>query len=163
MLGAAIMSANTGQRAAGIVLTVIGIIAVFLLAKGGIMLPTDPAHLWAAGAAALGLVTGFTTGNSEKEGSGQEFVKFIGTGILVPLVGGVATLLVNKQVVTEKSDYSGTLLTLKTTTTETPASDGFLHPIAVLGSFFAVFAVTAVVGLFAGMLLRLGGVSVKAI
>ena len=156
------MSPNT-QRDTGIVLTLIGILTVFALADGWVTLPNEPSRLWVAGAAALGLVTGFTTGNSQKEGSGQEFVKFVGTGILVPLVGGVATLLVNKQVVTEKSDYSGTLLTLKTTTTETPTSDGFLHPIAVLGSFFAVFAVTAVVGLFAGMVLRLGGVSVKAI
>ena len=155
------MEANIVQRIAGIVLASLGIIVVVLLVNGVIGLTTEAARLWVAGAAALGLVTGFTTGISEQAGSGQEFVKFIGAGILVLLLGGVATLLVNKEVVTEKFDYSGTQLMLKTTTTETPISDGFLHPIAVLGSFFTVFAVLAVVGIFAGMLLRKSGWEVK--
>ena len=155
------MPANIRLRVAGIVLAILGIIIVVLLVKGVIGLPTEAARLWAAGAAALGLTTGFTTGISDQEGSGQNFTTFIGAGIVVPLLGGVATLLVNKQVVTEKSVYTGTQLTLKTTTTETPVSDGFLHPIAVLGSFFVVFALLAVVGIFAGMLLRQSGWVVK--
>jgi len=155
------MRDDTKKRLAGILLSVLGISIVVLLLTGHLGLSNEADRLWVAGAAALGLITGFTTGISEQAGSGEEFVKFIGAGILVPLLGGVASLLVHKQVVTEKSEYTGTQLTLKTTTTETPTPDDMLHPIAVLGSFFAAFGVLAVIGLIAGMLLRLGGWVVK--
>jgi len=52
-----------------------------------------PERLWMAGAVALGLVSGFTTGLSKQPGSGTEFVKFLGAGILVPILGGLAALL----------------------------------------------------------------------
>lgn len=43
---------------------------------------------WLAGAASLGLISGFTTGASAQTGAAAELLKFISGGILVPLVGG---------------------------------------------------------------------------
>ena len=39
----------------------------------------------------------------------------------------------------------------------TSLSDGSLHPLAVLGSFFVVFGLFAILGIIGGVLLRDGG------
>ena len=115
-----------------------------------------PLRAWLAGAAALGLLTGFTTGLSSHAGSGIEFVKFLGAGILVPLVGGASALIARPQQVTEKSTYSGTQLVEKVTTTVT-SSDAAIHPLTILGSFFLVFAAIAILGILGGVLARSAG------
>jgi hypothetical protein len=141
----------------GALFTLAGVILILCLPGGTVSVSGAPGPMWIAGAAALGLVSGLITGLSKQPGSGQAFVTFVGAGILVPILGGVATLLVNTQVVTEKSKYSDTLLIEKSTETVTPHSDGFLHPLAVLGSFFIAFALLAVLGVVGGVLLRDSG------
>ena len=130
---------------------VIGVVAVGCF----FVFNEPPLRLWLAGAAALGLLTGFTTGLSSHAGSGVEFVKFLGAGVLVPLVGGVSALIARPQQVTEKSVYTGTQLSEKITTTVT-LSDAAIHPLAVLGSFFLAFALVAIVGIIGGVLAREG-------
>ena len=115
-----------------------------------------PLRVWLAGAGALGLVSGFTTGLSTKVEAGAEFVKFLGAGILIPLVGGVAALLARPTQVTETSTSSGTQVIQKVTTTVT-SSEGLLHPLTVLGSFFVVFSLLAILGIIGGVLLRKAG------
>ena len=153
------MSGKDWQLTGGIGLLVVGAAIVFYLAGWTVRVAVDepPGPLWIAGAAALGLLSGFATGLSKDPGSGKGFVTFVGTGILVPILGGVGALLERTQQMTERSAYSGTQLVVKTTKTVTLPSDGLPHPLAVLGSFFVAFALLAVLGLIAGVLLRKGG------
>jgi len=151
---------KTTKGLIGTLVMVAGVVIILCLAGGKVSVAGDRGPMWIAGAAALGLVSGLTTGLSTHAGSGQAFVTFVGAGILVPILGGVAALLSNTQVVTEKSTSSGPL-TEKTTETSTLRSDGFLDPLAVVGSFFVVFALLAILGLFGGVLLREAGFEVK--
>lgn len=143
----------------GVVILILAVATVVILT--GWVMPVGgagvPMRLWIAGAGALGLVSGLTSGLSKQPGSGTEFVKFIGAGILVPILGGVAALLAKTQEVAEKSTYSGTQLVEKTTRTVTFLSDGSMHPLAVPGAFFVAFALLAVLGIIAGALLRKSG------
>ena len=110
---------------------------------------------WLAGAAAIGFLSGFTTGASTNAGSGMEFVKFIGTGILIPILGGAGTLYIGEKAYTEKNVYSSSdNLIEQTTNTATSFPNALLHPLAVMGLFFAVFALLAVIGIVAGAALR---------
>ena len=133
------------------------VIIVASLSGSGILGDPTPSIsvLWAAGAAALGFLSGFTTGLSKAEGISTEFVKFIGAGILVPLVGGVAALLNKSETVIESSTYSGTLISTKHTTTVAWFPEPLLHPMAVLGSFFVAFGIFACLGVVSGTLIRL--------
>jgi hypothetical protein len=142
-----------------------GAVIVVSLAAGILsVFPDQPGRLWMAGAAALGLLSGFSTGVSTEAGSGKEFVKFLGTGILVPILGGVGILLERTQEVTENSTYSGTQLVERTTTTVTSATEGSLPALAVLGSFFVAFALLALLGIVGGVLLRKSGaIEVRAV
>lgn len=156
------MLAKTCKLVGGIVITLLGLLVVFLAYK---LLPGFPdrpsAWFWITGAAALGLVSGLTTGLSENPGSGTSFMTFLGAGLLVPIIGGVAALLEQTVEVTEKSTYLSDQLVEKTTMTVTSFSDGSVHPLAVLGSFFLVFGVVAVLGIVGGALLRESGLTVK--
>jgi hypothetical protein len=146
----------------GTIIILAGAVIVVCLACGIIPVPSDhPIQLWMAGAAALGLLTGFTTGASADLGSGKEYVKFVGTGILVPIFGAVGTLLERTQKVTENSTYSGAQLVEKITTTLTPLAEGSLTPLTALGSFFVAFALFALLGIVGGVLLRIGGFEVR--
>ena len=143
----------------GTILMGIGLAVIAVLASGWISVFPDspPVRLWLAGAGALGLVSGFITGLSKADGSGPAFMTFLGTGLVVPLLGGVAALLGQTEEVTETSTYLNSQLAEKTTKTVTSVSDGSLHPISVLGSFFLVFSVLAIVGVVGGALLKKGG------
>jgi len=92
---------------------------------------------WLAGAGSLGLVSGLITGLSDTKGSGKAFMTFVGTGLLVPLLGGVATLPEDTNRVAEKSTYDNTYLVEKTTETISSLSDNFLDPVGVLGSLLS--------------------------
>ena len=140
----------------GIAITVAGVVVVLALVFWAIWGTQGQAigRLWIAGAAGIGFLSGFTTGVSNDTGSGKEFVKFIGTGVLIPILGSGGTLLIGIKEYTEKNVYLQDKLTEQTTRTVTTFSDGLLHPIAVLGSFFVGFALLAVVGIIAGALLR---------
>jgi hypothetical protein len=152
------MAAKRRKLIGGIIVIVVGAASVVLLAAGTLLsVGHAPWELWTAGAAALGLLTGFATGLSQDAGSGKSFVTFVGAGILVPLLGGVGALFERTQAVTEKSTYAGTQIVEKTTTTMTSLSEGSYHPLAVMGSFFTVFAILAIVGIIGGILLRDGG------
>lgn len=121
-------------------------------------LTQSPVWLWMAGAGALGMVSGLIAGLSKEKGSGKAFITFLGTGLLVPLIGGVAAFLGQTERVTEESTYSNGQLVKKITETATSFSDGsLLHPLAVLGSFFLAFGVLAILGVIGGALLRKSG------
>jgi hypothetical protein len=115
------------------------------------------ATLWVAGATVLGLLTGLTTGLSKATGTAEKYLGFLSAGILVPLIGGIAVLLQTGQTVTERYTYSGDQLTRKVTTTMPEQPSFLLHPIAVLGLFFAAYSCAAVVGILAGIVLKKSG------
>lgn len=123
----------------------------------------DPAlftvRLWIGGAGALGLVSGFITGFSSSSDSGKAFTTFISTGLLVPILGGVAALLGDTEKVTEKTTYLNSNIVEKTTETVSSISDNLLHPLAVLGSFFLAFGVLAILGIIAAKLLKDGNLT----
>jgi hypothetical protein len=119
------------------------------------------ARLWGAGAAGLGLLSGFSTGATTELSSKTEFVKYLGAGVLVPLIGGLGALVDKAEKVTEKSVYVGTTLVEKTTTTLSEPLAGSLHPLAVLGSFFGLFAIFAILGIVVGVLLKKEGFELK--
>ena len=148
----------TDKRASGgKVLVAAGGAAVIVMAVVA-ALQASPMMLWVAGAAALGLLAGFTTGLSQQTGVGLEFVKFLGAGLVIPLVGAVAVILNKTQSATETYSYSGTNLDKKVTLTQTEFPDKLSHPLAILGLFFSAFAIFAVVGVIAGSLLKKAGV-----
>lgn len=162
MLRSWIMTAKQGILA-GALIAIIALVVAVLFATG-VWGPSDDApRLWTAGAMALGLSVGLTTGLSNKDGSGQEFVKFVSVGVVIPVLGAVGALLVKRDGVSERWTYDGTVLVEKITTTETSFSNDLLNPFSVLGLFFTGFAVFAVVGIVAGVLLRDGGFVVKAV
>ncbi len=157
------MATGAGKLLGGIAIMVIGVLVVFFghnLIQG--LLDHPPVRLWMAGAGALGLVGGLITGLSDKEGSGTAFMTFIGTGLLVPILGGVAALLGNTETVTEKSTYdNNSHVVERTTETISSLSDNLMHPLAVLGSFFLAFGVLAILGIIGGALLKKGGLSIS--
>jgi ribose/xylose/arabinose/galactoside ABC-type transport system permease subunit len=147
---------SKSHLAAGIVVILLGALAVIFIPNWFLDdLTQSPVWLWMAGAGALGMVSGLTTGLSTEKGSGQAFVTFLGTGLLVPILGGVAAFLGQTEKVTEESTYANDQLVKKITETVTSFSDGpLLHPLAVLGSFFLAFGVLAILGIIGGALLR---------
>jgi hypothetical protein len=137
----------------------VGALAWFVFSSNSENLGHFTVRLWMAGAGSLGLVSGLITGLSDEDGSGKAFMTFIGTGLLVPILGGVAALLGHTETVTEKSAFLNNQLVKKTTETASSLSDSILHPLAVLGSFFLAFGILAILGIVGGMLLRTGGPS----
>lgn len=116
--------------------------------------------LWLAGGAALGFLSGFTTGASEQTGTAAEFLKFLSAGVLVPLIGGVTALLRAPQI-TKETTTSTAGVTEKVITTG-PSTEGILlHPLSVLGSFFLVYSLFAVLGIGVGMFTREKGHVIK--
>ena len=109
------------------------------------------AIVWAAGAAAFGLLSGYTTGASKQPGTAAEFLKFLGAGIIVPLIGGIVSLVQRPQTVTENYKYypGGTLTESKTTATTYPET-GFLHPLFVFALFLCVYGLFSVLGIMLG-------------
>ena len=145
------------QLVIGAVCLVLGMVGVaYLGAKDALLGESElPARLWVVGAAALGLLTGLVTGLTKEAGSGKQFVAFIGTGLVVPLLGGVGALLARSQEVVERTRYAGTQIVQRSTLTSTIVSENSIHPLAVLGSFFVAFSFAAIIGVVAGALLRM--------
>ncbi len=110
--------------------------------------------LWLAGGAALGLVSGFTTGASNQTGIGSEFLKFISAGIITPLLGGIVTLLQFRKEMVETSRYEGGQLVQRTTADVIPEGYVPIHPLWMLGGFFLMYGIFAVVGVVIGAVLR---------
>ena len=117
--------------------------------------------VWLAGAGALGLLSGYTTGASEQTGTAGEFLKFLSGGVLVPLVGGIAALVRQPERTTERSTYVGDHVTEKITEVTLPSQAAHFHPLLVLGSFFVAYSVLAIIGIRLGVAHRAGGISIK--
>ena len=115
--------------------------------------------MWLAGAAALGLITGFTTGASETAGAGASLVSFVSAGVLVPILGGIAALLKQPEITKESSTYSGEHVTQKVTEVATQLHATEFHPLWVAGSFFVVFSLMAIVGIALGVRRRVGTIN----
>ena len=125
-------------RIGGIVFLLLGVVVIISVPWWG---PDDISlRVWMSGAGALGLLSGFTTGFSSRAGTGGEFLKFLGAGILVPLIGGAASLIARAQDVDAQLESA-------------PSAD----PLIVLGSFFLVFGLVAIAGILSGVLFRRGG------
>lgn len=148
------------NKIVGIALTLGGAAVVVAVAAGRIPLFPNSleGQLWMAGGAGLGLLTGLATGISKEGGGTGKLVGFVGTGLVVPLLGGVGALLVTREEVVESFVYEDAQLVEQTTTTITTLSEGSLHPLAVLGAFFLGFAILAIVGVMAGVYLKAGEV-----
>lgn len=117
--------------------------------------------MWLLGAAALGLVSGFTTGASEQAGAAAQLIAFISGGVMVPILGGVATLLKQPETTTETNTYSGEQLLQKITAITATSQASELHPLWVAGSFFAVYSIFAIIGVAVGVRRRNGTVGRK--
>lgn len=114
--------------------------------------------MWLAGAAALGLVIGFTTGASETAGAASSMIGFISGGVLVPVLGGIAALVKQPETTKETSTYLEDHVVTKVVevTAQLPATE--LHPLWVAGSFFAVFSLAAILGIGLGVRRRVGAI-----
>ena len=78
------------QIVIGIILLAAGVVGAVLLLIG--VIPVNSGKMWLAGAAAIGLLGGYATGASEKAGTATEFTKLLGTGLIVPVLGGHVNL-----------------------------------------------------------------------
>lgn len=117
-----------------VVLVLLAVVAAYL----GSDKPSVPILvIWLAGAAALGLVTGFTTGASQKAGAAEQLMGFISGGILVPILGAVASLL-------KQPETTTSVITITNPPTE-------MHPLWVAGSFFALYSIFAIIGIVLGV------------
>ena len=116
--------------------------------------------LWLAGAAALGLISGFTTGASSETGAAAELLKFISGGILVPLLGGVVAILQYRQGSKEHYVYEAGQLAEKTIEATLPADFAFFHPLWVLALFFVGYCSFALLGVLLGKQLQKAGFAI---
>jgi hypothetical protein len=112
--------------------------------------------MWLLGAAALGLVSGFSTGASLQAGAAAQLIAFISGGIIVPILGGVVSLLKQPETTTETNTYSGEQLVQKITAITMTNQPAELHPLWVAGSFFAVYSMFAIMGVALGVRRRNG-------
>ena len=117
--------------------------------------------IWLVGAGGLGLLSGYTTGASEKTGSASDFLKFVSGGVLVPLLGGVAALLRGSQKTTETHRYEDGLVVEKITSTSSSFQDAISHPLVVLGGFLLLYSIFAVIGIVVGIHYKTKGFVIK--
>ena len=89
--------------------------------------------LWLAGAGALGLLSGYTTGASSQVGAASEFLKFVSGGILLPLFGGIATTLSNESI---------------------------FYSLEIIGGFLFFYSLFAIIGLIVGAKSRTDGIEI---
>jgi hypothetical protein len=146
----------------GLVL-ILGGVVVILVLNSELLNPSgsSAATLWLAGAGGLGLVSGFTTGNSAQTGTASEFLKFLSAGIVVPMVAGAVTLLEFRTGTTETWTYAGEKTTSHTTSITLPEGYEHFHPLWVLGGFFLMYGIAAVIGAVLGAVLRGLGIEIK--
>jgi hypothetical protein len=107
--------------------------------------------MWLLGAAALGLVSGFISGASEKEGTAEHALGFLSAGVVVPILVGIAALLRAPQTTTEQTTYDGEHITKKVVDIVNKTEVTELHPLWVVGSFFVVFGLSTIVGIALGV------------
>lgn len=142
-------------------------IALLMVAVPGILYLVRPASaafivaVWLSGAAGLGLLSGYTTGASTQTGIAGEFLKFVSGGVLMPLVGGIATILRQPQTTIERSTYVGERLTEKTTEIAFASQLAHLYPLGILGGFVLLYSVFAIVGIRLGVVHREAGTGIK--
>ena len=110
--------------------------------------------VWLAGAGALGLLSGFTTGASKQQGTAGELLKFLSAGIIVPLLGGIAAIVRQPQQTIERSTYVGEHVTEKITEIVLKPEIAYLYPLAILGGFFVTYGVFATLAIILGVVLR---------
>ena len=99
--------------------------------------------LWLAGAGALGLLSGHTTGASSQVGAASEFLKFVSGGILLPLFGGIATLL------SGSGDTANTL-----------SNESIFYSLEIIGGFLFFYSLFAIIGLIVGAKSRTDGIEI---
>jgi hypothetical protein len=97
------------------------------------------ARTWFAGAVALGLLSGFTTGASHETGAGTELMKFLSGAIIAPLLGSVVSL----------------------TSSTSPAPTPTIHPMWAIGAFFMGFGSAAMLGIMIGISFREKSLEIK--
>lgn len=146
------------------------LVAAFILAvvsailTASIVASPDTRHLitlWLSAAGALGLLSGYTTGASDENGTASEFLKFLSGGLLVPLFGGVAGLVSGSEKVTESYRYVDGQLVEKVTDTQGALQTIASHPMAVLGGFIVFYSVFAAAGIVLGIHHRSKGVKIE--
>jgi hypothetical protein len=146
-------------------LLLISLVLFVLVALGACHLAgpdsTAARYGWVVGAGALGLMTGLVTGASNQAGIGGQLLTFVSGGILVPLFGGVVALMQFRQGTREEYTYAGEHVATKTTSVFFPTGVEPLHPIWVLGAFFALYGSAAILGILLGVLLRESGFAIK--
>jgi hypothetical protein len=107
--------------------------------------------IWLTGAGAIGLLSGYTTGVSKQKGVTGEFMKFISGGILVPLVGGIATLMKEPVNNIERYSYTDNVLTEKITSTTLQSQNTHYDALVILGGFLLVYCFLATIGIYLGV------------
>jgi hypothetical protein len=107
--------------------------------------------VWIAGAGALGLLTGYSTGVSETSGTTTEFLKLIGPGVVIPVLAGIATVVNQPKTTTETFVYVGSQVSSKTTAVTLSSEFAHLHPLALFASFFLFYSTLAVAGILLGV------------
>jgi len=121
------------------------------------------AAVWLAGAAGLGLVTGYTTGASNRDGTVADYLTFLSGGVLVPLLGAAAGLTQSTETMSETYTYYDDTMQVATKVTETvhQTAHGYLYPVVVIGGFLAAYSALAIGGLLIGAYHRGNGFVIK--
>jgi len=121
------------------------------------------AYAWIGGAGALGLLSGYTTGNSNQPGTASEFLKFLSGGVLVPLVGGIVAVVQQPHKTTETTTYTGDHVTQQVTETTFSSPSAHLYPLGLLAGFFIAYSMFAIVGVLLGVENRARGSEIKMV
>lgn len=118
---------------------------------------------WLGGAAALGVLSGFTTGASDHTGTASEFLKFLSGGVVVPLLGGLGAMIGQAQKTTESFVYDGENVLKHVTEAGLDSVTASLYPLGVFGGFLLAYSLSAVLGIILGAKFRAGGICIKVV
>lgn len=118
---------------------------------------------WLGGAAALGVLSGFTTGVSDHTGTASEFLKFLSGGVVVPLLGGLGAMIGQAQRTTESYVYDGDNVLQHVTEAGLDSVTTSLYPLGVFGGFLLAYSLSAVLGIILGAKFRTGGISIRVV
>jgi hypothetical protein len=132
------------------------------LFAGGVGVPVI-VTAWLGGAAALGVLSGFTTGASEHTGTASEFLKFLSGGVVVPLLGGLGAMIGQAQQTTESFVYDGEKVLQHVTQVGLDSVTTSLYPLGVFGGFLLAYSLSAVLGIILGAKFRVGGISIRVV
>jgi len=139
---------------------------ILLLIPGLVLLGTGMGvplllTVWLVGAGALGLLSGFTTGASEKAGAASEFLKFLSAGVVIPLLGGMGTMMGQHPTTTETFQYADGQVIQHVTQSALDSAEAVLYPVGVFAGFLLVFGLFATFGIILGAKFREGGIFIK--